>query len=183
MMAIKESIDLLDGIPFVDLRSRGCLGLKFKIKNKCLLTNWCFKLLNEHGVSQELMHKKNLHFCIWKDSSPLWKLSPLPQQRPFCIWLWYVSNVSINFDAPCLFIHHLLCVLLHFVVFYAFSGTNLLTRRHSASFLFSAVFVFQKSYTGNILGIRRNKGRTSYFSQSIAKSKDETEEGQGPATP
>jgi hypothetical protein len=31
--------------------------------------------------------------------------------------------------------------------FYAFSGTNLLTRCHSASSLFSAVFVFQKSYT------------------------------------
>jgi hypothetical protein len=30
---------------------------------------------------------------------------------------WYVSNVSIILDAPCLFIHHLLCVLLHFVVF------------------------------------------------------------------
>jgi hypothetical protein len=37
--------------------------------------------------------------------------------------------------------------------FYAFSGTNLLTSRHSASSLFSAVFVFQKSYTGIILGI------------------------------
>jgi hypothetical protein len=41
--------------------------------------------------------------------------------------------------------------------FYAFSGTNLLTRCHSASSLFSAVFVFQKSYTGNILGIGQNK--------------------------
>jgi hypothetical protein len=30
---------------------------------------------------------------------------------------WYVSNVSIIFYAPCLFIHHLLCILLHFVVF------------------------------------------------------------------
>jgi hypothetical protein len=30
---------------------------------------------------------------------------------------WYVSNVSIIFDAPCFFIHHLLCVLLHFVAF------------------------------------------------------------------
>jgi hypothetical protein len=37
--------------------------------------------------------------------------------------------------------------------FYAFSGTNLLTSCHSASSLFSAIFVFQKSYTGNILGI------------------------------
>jgi hypothetical protein len=40
----------------------------------------------------------------------------------FCRWRvrlrgWYVSNVSIIFNAPCLFIHHLLCVLLHFVVF------------------------------------------------------------------
>jgi hypothetical protein len=30
---------------------------------------------------------------------------------------WYVSNVSIIFYAPCLFIYHLLCVLLHFVGF------------------------------------------------------------------
>jgi hypothetical protein len=30
---------------------------------------------------------------------------------------WYVSDVSIIFDAPCLFTHHLLCILLHFVAF------------------------------------------------------------------
>jgi hypothetical protein len=30
---------------------------------------------------------------------------------------WYISNVSIIFDAPCLFLHHLLSVLLHFVAF------------------------------------------------------------------
>jgi hypothetical protein len=47
--------------------------------------------------------------------------------------------------------------------FYAFSRTILLTRCHSASSLFSAVFVFQKSYTGNILRIGRNKSRSSYF--------------------
>jgi hypothetical protein len=46
--------------------------------------------------------------------------------------------------------------------FYAFSGTNLLTRRHSANSLFFPVF--QKSYTRNILGIGRNKSRTSYIS-------------------
>jgi hypothetical protein len=45
--------------------------------------------------------------------------------------------------------------------FYAFSGTNLLTRCHSASSLFSAVFVFQKSYTGNILRIGQNKSQMS----------------------
>jgi hypothetical protein len=67
--------------------------------------------------------------------------------------------------------------------FYAFSGTNLLTRCHSASFLFSAVFVFQKSYTGNILGIGRNKIQTFYFYRSFTKTEDETEGGQEPATP
>jgi hypothetical protein len=30
---------------------------------------------------------------------------------------WYVSNVSIIFDTPCLFLHHLPCVSLHFVAF------------------------------------------------------------------
>jgi hypothetical protein len=47
--------------------------------------------------------------------------------------------------------------------FYAFSRTNLLTRCHSVSSLFSAIFVFQKSYTGNILRIGRNKSQSSYF--------------------
>jgi hypothetical protein len=58
---------------------------------------------------------------------------------------WYVSNVSIIFDAPCLFMHHLLCVLLHFVVFYAFSRTNLLMRCHSASSLFLLFLCFKKA--------------------------------------
>jgi hypothetical protein len=67
--------------------------------------------------------------------------------------------------------------------FYAFSGTNLLTRCHSVGSCFSAVFVFQKSYTGNILGIGRNESRSSYFADTKTKSKGETEEGQEAATP
>jgi hypothetical protein len=67
--------------------------------------------------------------------------------------------------------------------FYAFSRTNLLTRCHSASSLFFAVFVFQKSYTGNILGIGRNKSQSSYFSRSVTESKDETEGSQEAAMP
>jgi hypothetical protein len=31
---------------------------------------------------------------------------------------WYVSNVFIIFDAPCLFLYHLLYVLLHFMAFF-----------------------------------------------------------------
>jgi hypothetical protein len=62
-----------------------------------------------------------------------------------------------------------ICLLFRYTSwhFYAFSGTNLLTSRHSASFLFSAVFVFQKSYTGNILEIERNKFLKSYFSRKL----------------
>jgi hypothetical protein len=55
--------------------------------------------------------------------------------------------------------------------FYAFSRTNLLTRCHSASSLFSAVFVFQKSYIGNILGIGRNKTKPSIFTEASRRSK------------
>jgi hypothetical protein len=50
------------------------------------------------------------------------------------------------------------------------------------SSLFSTIFVFQKSYTRNILRIGRNKSRTSYFYPSFVKTEDETEGGQGPAT-
>jgi hypothetical protein len=55
--------------------------------------------------------------------------------------------------------------------FYAFFGTNLLTSRHSASSLFSAVFVFQKSYAGNILRIGQNKSRTSRNSPKLPENR------------
>jgi hypothetical protein len=38
-----------------------------------------------------------------------------PQKLFFVITYRYISNVSIIFDAPCLFLHHLPNVLLHFV--------------------------------------------------------------------
>jgi hypothetical protein len=55
--------------------------------------------------------------------------------------------------------------------FYAFSRTNLLTD----------VFVFQKSYTGNILGIGRNESQTSYLPNAKTESRGETETDQGAA--
>jgi hypothetical protein len=62
--------------------------------------------------------------------------------------------------------------------FYAFSGTNLLTSCHSASSLFSTVFVFQKCYTGNILGIGQNKFLKSYFSRKLPEIR--IGDGEGP---
>jgi hypothetical protein len=64
--------------------------------------------------------------------------------------------------------------------FYAFSGTNLLTRCHSASSLFPVVFVFQKSYIGNILRIGRNKAQTSYCSRT--QDEDRRRAGGGPGS-
>jgi hypothetical protein len=63
--------------------------------------------------------------------------------------------------------------------FYAFSGTNLLTRYHSASSLFSVVFVFQKSYTGNIFGIGRNKSQTSQYLTKLPEDQRGDKEGPG----
>jgi hypothetical protein len=50
-------------------------------------------------------------------------------------------------------------------------------------FLFSAVFVFQKSYTGNIFGIGQNKSQSSYLPNTKTESKGETEASQEAAAP
>jgi hypothetical protein len=55
--------------------------------------------------------------------------------------------------------------------FYAFSRTNLLTRCHSVSFLFSTVFVFQKCYIGNILRIERNQSQTSRYFMELPEDR------------
>jgi hypothetical protein len=50
-------------------------------------------------------------------------------------------------------------------------------------FLFSAVFVFQKSYTRHILGIGRNESQSSYLPDMKTESKGETESSQEAAAP
>jgi hypothetical protein len=61
--------------------------------------------------------------------------------------------------------------------FYAFSGTNLLTRCHSVNSYF-LLFLYFRSYIGNILGIGRNKSQSSYLPDMKRESKGEMEEGQ-----
>jgi hypothetical protein len=61
--------------------------------------------------------------------------------------------------------------------FYAISGTNLLTRCHNASSLLSAIFVFQKSYIGNILGIGQTEDRNSYYSRTKDMDRKRTRGG------
>jgi hypothetical protein len=73
-----------------------------------------------------LSSQHSMLYIVWPRL--YWCMSP--QKLLFCYHLptrgragvklgdaWYVSNVSIIFDAPCLFMHHLLCLLSHFVAF------------------------------------------------------------------
>jgi hypothetical protein len=53
---------------------------------------------------------------------------------------WYVANVSIIFDALCLFYTNCFMFFYTWWHFYAFSGTNLLTRCHSARSCFLLFF-------------------------------------------
>jgi hypothetical protein len=63
----------------------------------------------------------------------------------FCIYgKRYVTNVSIIFDAPCLFYTNFLCFVYTSWHFYIFSETNLLTRCHSASSYFLLFLCFRK---------------------------------------
>src|SRR3954467_14938167 len=55
------------------------------------------------------------------------------------------------------FVYDRTCFMCIFIQYLAFSGTNLLTRCHSAGSCFLMFFLFQKSCTGNILGIAWNK--------------------------
>jgi hypothetical protein len=58
---------------------------------------------SEYFIWIDLAHAQT---CIWLNKS----------QLSLDDW-WYVSNVPIIFDAPCLFLHHLFSVSLHFVAF------------------------------------------------------------------
>ena len=96
----------------------------------CMFTTWllsyyCQDYIFHAHVLSSLIPALN---ALLRWSRLWWCMSP--QKLFFCYHLptrgragvklgdaWYVSNVSIIFDAPCLFIHHLLCVLLHFMVF------------------------------------------------------------------
>jgi hypothetical protein len=92
-----------------------------------------------------------------------------------CFGWWWLCDTSPTYPSF-LMLHacfYTICLVFRYTSwhFYAFSGTNLLTRCHSASFLFSSVFVFQKSYIGNILGIGRNKSQTSRYLPKLPENR------------
>jgi hypothetical protein len=76
-------------------------------------------VLSSFDPSTQCLHRwSRLCRCMW--TQKLFLCYNLPTRGRAGVKLgdaWYVSNVSIIFDAPCLFLHHLPCVLLHFVAF------------------------------------------------------------------
>ena len=62
-------------------------------------------------------------------------------------------------------------------IFFEFSGTNLLTRCHSASCLFSAVFGFRKVIKEIFSELDETKSHAPIFPDTTMESKEESEEG------
>jgi hypothetical protein len=90
------------------------------------LLSFIVKIMSFMLMFRVLWSQHSMLYIVW--SRLCWCMSP--QKLLFCYHLptrgragvklgdaWYVSNVSIIFDAPCLFMHPFLCVLLHFVAF------------------------------------------------------------------
>jgi hypothetical protein len=58
---IRRNTGLLDGISFANLRIKGGLGIKnLDLQNKCLMSKWLFKLVNEDGIWQSMLRNKYL---------------------------------------------------------------------------------------------------------------------------
>jgi hypothetical protein len=97
---------------------------------------------------------------------------------------WYVSNVYIIFDTPCLFMHHLLCVLLHFCgVFMCFPE---LTYWWDATVLvpyFLLFLCFRKAIQEIFSELDETKAETSIFPEWRTKTEREPERGQRATTP
>jgi hypothetical protein len=76
-----------------------------------------------------------------------------------------------------------LCFVYTLWHFYVFSGTNLLTRCHSASSYFLLFLCFRKVTHEIFSELDETKAKPPIFPDTKTESKEETEEGQGLATP
>jgi hypothetical protein len=156
------------------------------------LLSFILKIISFMPMFRVLWSQHSMLYIVW--SRLCWCMSP--QKLLFCYHLpsrgragvklgdaWYVWNVSIILMLHACFTPIALCFVYTLWRFYAFSRTNLLTRCHSASSLFSAVFVFQKSYTWNILGIAWNEAQSFYFPPTWDGVQRRVRGGQGATTP
>ena len=76
------------------------------------------------------------------------------------------------------------CFIHTFISFYAFSGTNLLTRCHSASCLFSAVFGFRKVVKEIFSELDKRNVKVLIFPRRFQNTEEDTKEDpEGPTHP
>jgi hypothetical protein len=60
-MSTKRNIDLLGGVSCIILKTLVGLGIvDLDIQNKCLLSKWLLKLMNEEGLLQEILEENYL---------------------------------------------------------------------------------------------------------------------------
>jgi hypothetical protein len=77
-------------------KDQGGLSIEvLAIKNKCLLSNWLFKLLSEEGVWQELLSNKYLH------GKMLSQVQAKPNDSPFWKGLTGIKNDFFNRGSFC----------------------------------------------------------------------------------
>jgi hypothetical protein len=76
-----------------------------------------------------------------------------------------------NFLCSMLVLHHFIWVLITLRGIFMHFLELTFDKMPQCQFLFFAVFVFQKSYTGNILGIGRNKIQSSYLPDTKTESR------------
>ena len=98
---------------------------------------------------------------------------------------WYIANVSIIFDAPCLFyINSTIVLYMFWCVFISFLELTYWQDAEVPVPVFCC-FWFQKSYTGNILGNGRDKNQKSYICRGNTENRsgDETEQQGDHTTP
>jgi hypothetical protein len=75
-------------------KDQGGLGVEvLDLKNKCLLSKWLFKLLNEDGVWQELLHNKYLR------TKALSQMTTKPTDSPFWKGLMGVKDDFFSFGS------------------------------------------------------------------------------------
>ena len=91
---------------------------------------------------------------------------------------WYVANVSIIFDAPCLFYTNYLMFYLCFGVLFIHFLELTYWQDATVRVPFFCCFWFQKSYIENILRIGRDKNQRSYINRAKTEDREGVEEGQ-----
>jgi hypothetical protein len=115
------------------------------------------KIISLMPMFRVLWSQHSMLHIVW--SRLCWCMSP--QKLLFCYHFptrgWAGVKLGGAWCSMLVYAPFSLCFVYTSWHFYAFSGTNQLTRCHSASSLVSAIFVFQKSYIGNILKIGQNK--------------------------